>query len=664
MGRYANFAENQETDQEDEDKPGGRYAQFKNVDRRQSPTSRLEDMATFGGQMARAPLAGALELLALPYDAVGQAANAISGNRLGYQPIGRQSEAAIDQLGVFPPPPTLEDRAYAPYQAAKFAGGGGAMVGIGKFIPKLGMLAEAPRAQIAGEALAGGAVGLTEQLGGGGVAQTGAGLAAGLTPFGMQGLSRRWGSSLPVEQRAQNLENMDRFGVPATPGGVAGGGFARSEERAMDRDGAFRMRDLRDQQDSRINDIIVGQADNLGPNISKQQTSAVVRDGLENWMERTKDEGSRLYDDFENYVNQDAAVALKNTLGEGPLAPISGQGRATKRLLRGEGLNDLRDAFGEDIAAYAEEMAARGVNITDPASLNSLPLRDIREIRTLVGQQLESGIFADTTVSQKNLSRLYAALSKDLEEGAMAAAGGDKKALELFERANGYWRDRADQVETISNTLGKHGGGDEVYRKLVNASSDGATVLTDIFKSLTPAERNIFRGTFLRQISRARPGRATEAGQTSMQRYLTEYEDLAPEVRELLLESDPDLKAATDFVAGFARQRRKAFQDAGNPSKTGRMVLAGQRAMAASAAVASGNIMAGAAIAGVPVAQNVLDRLITNRNFMEWLAKQGDLPGQAVFNSAATLSQMGEELENADMIAYAEAINDYFTEKR
>jgi len=298
-----------------------------------------------------------------------------------------------------------------------------------------------------------------------------------------------------------------------------------------------------EQMEAGINRV----ADDLGPS-SRQGAGLSARDSILDWVERrSNDDMSRAYDDLDKIINANATVPLTNT----------------QRAVRA-----LRD---QDIASATRDGQAAINLVREAIARPGMTYDGIKGLRTSIGNRL-SGDIDDSSVSNRALESLYAALSDDLR--LVVTQGGRQgrgvaKAVAAFERANANAQRIFEQRTALRKIVGREGDapGEAVADTIIAMASAkrGADIeRVKLARSvMSPDAWDDLAGSVIRQMGR-------HNDEFSLARWHTEYTKLSDAGRTALFGSGPGShRAALDDIAQLA-QYAKQLARTGNPSQSGR----------------------------------------------------------------------------------------------
>ena len=283
---------------------------------------------------------------------------------------------------------------------------------------------------------------------------------------------------------------------------------------------------------------------------SPDRAGQAAREAIETgWVGRTKERTNSLYNQVDQLVDSSVMTPLEST--RRAVAEILGEQQAARITDPGKAVSFVADA------------------ISDRAGLS---YQGIKNLRTRVGEMLENPqALASSGVSQRELKRVYSALSDDLTNAARNSGG--ERALQAHNRANTYSRLAAERRSSLKSIV-KAESDEGVYNSLLRAASDGgkanAALIHQARKAIGPDSWHEVAGTIV-----SRMGRDVE-GNFSPQRFLSDYNKMSLEGKLALFSTNGkgDLARSLNDLA-IASSKFKELQQFANPSGTAQGLLGG-----------------------------------------------------------------------------------------
>jgi hypothetical protein len=280
----------------------------------------------------------------------------------------------------------------------------------------------------------------------------------------------------------------------------------------------------------------------------------------------------------------------------------------------------------------------------------AIPYEALKKLRTKVGDKLADPELIGTE-QRRAYSQLYAAMSKDMEEAAVAVGAGKE-----FAAANRYNQLGQQRIDDFFEGINKKVTPEEVYKVAVGDAPESATKLFKIKNSLTPDEWSTVRQTVLNRMGRSKPNVQTEEYVFSAETFLTSYNNMAknPKVLDALFGSTKSpYRQNLDLIAKNSSYLRESSKVLANPSGTAGLGLQGSVLFGALGGV--GNLAIGgltgatatsvapgvvSGIAAGTAGAYGLGKLLTNESFVRWLAQGTKLPVKSLPGHIARLSAL------------------------
>lgn len=575
----------------------------------------------------------------------------------GIQGINNLAGTNIPQIPEITPPvlaPQNDDERLLSTIARNVGGVVGGL-GVGSALSRLGgagstagnvgrVLAANPALQGVGAVTGGVASEVAREAGAGVVGQTVAGLAGGIAPSLVTGAAQATvrgafrGGEQGRQQVGRNVQTFERAGTTPSVGQATENRVSRAAETMLSRvpGGAGSLAKKADTQAGELATRIEANASRLAGNTSAELTGRKISKaitGTGGFVERSKATQGALYDKLDQQIPAATPTGVTNT--QSALKELTkvdpGAARTTASLVNPK------------IKQIADDLAADAVGGTVPYST-------VKALRTRIGEQLDEGLLAD--MPQKQLKRLYAALSQDLGEAATAAGPAARAA---WQRANNYTRARIGRLEVLDNVVQKAGGGEAIYKAATSGLADGATKLRAVMRSLDEEGQKAVSATVLRRLGRSINSQQDELGEKfSTETFLTNWNKLSNEAKSTLFDRfggqySRDINALSKVAANL-REGSAVFR---NPSGTSQgaaqIATASAGAAALTSLFTSGNVVPGLGVAGSVLGNYGAARLMTNPRFVRWLAVSTKLPKSALTSQINGLSQVASRNDDDEL---------------
>lgn len=472
-----------------------------------------------------------------------------------------------------------------------------------------------------------GQVGQTVASLAGGVAPS---LAAAAGPALVRGTLR--GGEAGRQTVERNIQTFERAGTTPSVGQATESRVNRAAETLLSRapGGAGQIAKKATNQADELATRIEQNASRLAGKTSAETTGRKISAAIEgDFVPKFRARQRQLYNELDNLIPPDSAVGVNNT--QGALKELT-------KLTQGAEATTAR-LVNPQIKAIAEALK------TD-AQTGTVPYSALKDLRTRVGEQLESGLVSD--VPAKQWKRLYAALSQDMEAAAAAAGPQAQKA---FSRANGYTKAGMQRLEVLDGVLQKNGGPEAVFKAAMNGTTEGATTLRAVMRSLDENGRKAVSATVLRRLGRAVNSQQDELGEKfSTETFLTNWNKISPEAKKELFDRfGPQYSKDIEALSKVASNLREGSQVFKNPSGTGQAATQAGTVGAFALSVLTGRLDVAAGIAAGAAASNLSARLMTNPRFVRWLAVSTKMPKSALTSQINGLAQVAEQTDDQEL---------------
>ncbi len=523
------------------------------------------------------------------------------------------------------------------------------------------LLASNPSTQIVASGTGTGAGSVVREEGGGPGAQLAANVAATMLPSASTGIAEmvkravRGGEAgrLRVADTIQAFEDAGA-GTP-TVGQVTQGRGARAVESGLSKSpgAAGRMVAKAEAEAAGIGDKVDEIASSFSTRSGAAPAGREIRAGLGRFADGFKKQSGKLYDELDTHIAKDARIdvsatqrALSVLNAEIPGAPNLSRFFQNAKMQGIKGALDA-DTLGEanvisrmspiEKAMFGEVPSAARTAMIQEFEDGKLPYEALKKLRTLVGHEISnSNLVSD--VPRSKWKALYGALSEDLESAAKAAGPQAEKA---FGRANSYYSAGMKRIDDVLDPILKKTDPEDVFKAAVSGTSEGATTIRGVMKSLPEESRKIVASTTLRRLGRAVNSKQDDLGEVfSTETFLTNWNKITPDSKTALFAALPDeMRKDLDKIARVASNIRDGSKVFANPSGTAQAASNQLTAGAAAISLLTGNWPVAAAIAGGVASAAASSRLMTSPDFVRWLAKSTRVPVEQLPAQLNVLSQ-------------------------
>ena len=515
-----------------------------------------------------------------------------------------------------------------------------------------------------------------EELGGGPLAQKVAALIGGTLTFIPSGIGagvRRAlrGPDTNVPQMIERAKTFEAAGaITPSVGQVTGDRTAQAAESLLTKTpgGAGPMVSAAKRQATEIGAKAEQIADTLSTKGTPFTAGNVIEEGIGGeggFVDRGRQAQASLYGKLDQYFPSTAPVPVTNT--QRVLAElnkeIAGFPSISQRLASKE-IADIEAALKSDLAGSPPTagvvLGPDGAPIMQPGTpaQTAMPYGGVKQFRTKVGDKLDTANLT-SDVPKAMWKRLYGALSQDMKDAAVAT--GNPDTIKAMNRANSFTTAFHDRIDSILNKVVKDKVPEKIYESAtaVGDMDKGATKIATILKSLRPAERDVVKSVFIRDMGKAAPGQQTAAGDVwSSQRFLTNWNRMSPQAKSVMFAGGPDgeVRASLDQIAKAAEMIKEGSKVFANPSGTGSVAIQTMATGGLAGALTSGHWAVASVLLTGAAAANVTAKMMTTPMFVKWLAQSTALPPGAM---PAAIRALATSIHAEDDPALKEDVGNY-----
>lgn len=261
----------------------------------------------------------------------------------------------------------------------------------------------------------------------------------------------------------------------------------------------------------------------------------------------------------------------------------------------------------------------------DAASPEGLPFQALREVRTMIGKDIDAPLLAGSTSAQNSVLKLvYGALTEDMSSAAKATSASAAKKVATADRYTRFFMTTADK---LIEKIGKMDADERAFTFAMQSAKDGGTALARMRRHFLPEEWDTVAASVLNRLGKATAGAQDATGEAfSVNTFLTNWNRLAPEAKTALFggkryaELVPELDTLVKVVGSL-----KEVEKATNSSNTAHHMIAWMTLQTLGGAL--GGLVVGegdpksavVGALGTVVAPRVAAKLITNPTFVKWL---------------------------------------------
>lgn len=576
-------------------------------------------------------------------DPIAATINLLTGSDI---PFARQLADDLMTRAGMPVPETRNERIAA--AATEGMAGAAVMVGAGRNIAQLPnaiarhtgeTLAAGPGMQAVSGAVGAGNAARVREDGGSAGDQLVAGLAGALAPSAVQGVGSAAvrgafrGGDAKRRIMADRIATIEGAGAQPTVGLATGNRRAQAAEAGMAKfpGSAGPIARAAEGVSDDLGRRVSGISDGIARNADAERAGDAIERGVKGFVKRFRGEQGFLYNKLDQYIPAGQQIDVSNTRAalQALTADIPGAPELSA-LLKNPKISNISQAFTADAAGGGP-----------------LPYAAVKQIRTAVGDAMSEGPLVSGAPTAK-LKELYGALSRDMEAAAKAAGPDAEKALA---RANQYTRAGMDRIENhLERVVGRTA--EDTYRTLTRDPSNASKIAT-VLKSMDPAERDIVKATVIDRMGKANASQQGMDGEAfSASTFLTNWNKLAARAKSVLFEGQGgQIRRDLDQVAKTAEMLREQSRVFANPSGTAAGLYNAGAIGASAYGVMTGSLGTAGSILGAMGAANLSGRLMTNPDFVRWLARSTTMPPAALPSALNTLNQVAGRQKDAEVAA-------------
>jgi len=350
-------------------------------------------------------------------------------------------------------------------------------------------------------------------------------------------------------------------------------------------------------------------------------------------------------------IDEEAAASAKVAAKEsrGNLGAITETRRAAdadiaaRRAAINDQITDVRSTIANRTSA--EDLGKLVESMKD----GKVPQDAVKRLRTLVGEQLEGGMFMDS-VPRSRWKSLYAALSNDMEQSIRST--GNPKAIKAFEHAQAYYKNGMAHMDRIDKVIdAQNAGGVEMLYSAAFANTDkGATTLRSVMSALPEDTRKFMTASFVKRMGLAPSNTAIKPGSFSPEAYLTAYGNLSPEAQQVLFKSFgpkwADDMANVEFAARKLRERGAQFHA---PEMVVQVALGSAKLGTLIGGIVKMNPAMVAGAVAAFILPNRMAAVMVSPKFLSFLSSATDKPVSALPGLITNLSREANAADDEDM---------------
>ena len=493
----------------------------------------------------------------------------------------------------------------------------------------------------------------TAAIGGGATIGQGVGSAVGAgIRAGTRGAIR--GGAAGRLEAQQSVEDLARFGTTPSVAQATKSAFFDSMESLLSRipGGAGRIRTVVKETSDKISRAIESKAAKLGgrTGIDTEFAGRTIIKGAEDFVGRFKTTAGELFDSLRTSIPNDVVVPVRNTIDilSELTTPVPGAPKVSAALRNPEATKLATavrgDATIQNVFKDTGILDQFGNPITRQIQVgqDGLPFGVLLDLRSAVGRKLaDSGLVSD--IPRAELKRIYSNLTADIKDAASAAG-----VLPKFNRANSFYNAGLSRIEGSLEPLVRNKVPEKVFQALERGGKSGATQIRTVMRSLTKEQQRVVASGTMRRLGLATASQQTAEGtEFSLFSFLTRWSQLDNAAKDALFRR-PGFRGISQDLDALARAGARAQESSRaffNPSGTAAAGLGGFGIMISAGMAVTGAVTGRTEFLLFPfimaagaVTANQAARLMTNPNFVRWLAQSTRLKPNGIGGHIGRLS--------------------------
>lgn len=381
-------------------------------------------------------------------------------------------------------------------------------------------------------------------------------------------------------------------------------------------------------------------ADDLSTKEGAEAAGLEIKKGIQGkggFLDRFRSTSSVLWNKADSMIDDSKPVSLDNTRA------ILGQ------IVRGDKVGEILD----------NPKLVQLKSVIDETG--DVDYSTLKSLRSSIGQKIGNNeLISD--IPRAELKRVYGALTQDIKTAAQSVGGG---ALKAFERANKYTRTGHDRVDDYLERISTKVEPEKIFQAVAKGG-EGTQTINAVKRSLKPEEWEVVASNVVRRMGRSTSGNQTAEGDAfSVDKFVTDWDKLGS-AKKALFSGSQKLDSYGEDLAKIARVASTVKQSSKQGANYSGTAQAASR-IAAGTGLATGVLSASPTILGLTagsIAMNTAGaRLMSNQNFVKWLAQSAKIPAknsaaaigalsgvanQSSADDAAIIQQLAEELESQE----------------
>lgn len=399
--------------------------------------------------------------------------------------------------------------------------------------------------------------------------------------------------------------------------------------------GGGRITKKAEQLTASIQDRVKNIADSVSKVEGAEQAGLAVKRGITGkggFVDRFRAKSGTLWNKSDSFVPEGTQASITNTKESlGKLV----RGGEVGKILDNPQLIKVRDVLADS---------------------NAVDYKVLRDLRSAIGQKISNNELV-SDIPRAELKQLYGAISKDIQEITKLQGA---EATKAFNRANNFTRTGHQRLGDFVERISKKVEVDKIFNA-VTKGGEGTKLINSFKRSLKPEEWDIVASNVIRRLGKANSGQQNAAGDNfSVDKFLTDWNKLGTAKNAMLSGSKKlnSLKSDLDKIARVAETSKQSAKAAANASGTGQSVANVGLAIGATGGAVGLSAPVLGSVAATVTMNNMGARLMTNKAFVNWLAKNSTKAGKMTGSQISSLINVAKNSNLDDAIAIQSLIEE------
>lgn len=355
-----------------------------------------------------------------------------------------------------------------------------------------------------------------------------------------------------------------------------------------------------------------------------------VQAGVQGFVKDFGDKADALYGKLDGYIPSDTPVQVSNTAQV--LSDVAEPTAGAENFSR----SNINPKLSTMLSGLTADIQNNG---------GSLPYSALAAERSRIGRALGSPTLL-SDIPRAQLKQVYGGLTADMRGAAQDQ--GDA-ALKAFDRANNYYKAGTTRIDTMLDPLVQNKIPEQAFAAVESSAKLGPSRIMALRKSVTPDQWNAVAGTVVDRLGKAQIGQqgTGDVANFSFQKFLTNWQSLPPSSKSALF-SGPNMgsiRTDLDALARASDRIRVSSQAFANNSGTGGVNMGNNMILGAIGGALSGSARLLGTVATAGTGGYAGAKLLTNPNFVRWLAQSTKITPNGI---SAHMARLGAIAANSD----------------